>query len=139
MKNSYTRLCVCGIPIAEIERDIKDGKYILKSNGIINTDVHAQTVIVYGNVIGDIKADEVVLINGKCTGNIHADTVVGLEQPQKKEKNCQTCKYYDPIWLCFKPSYRHRTDFKFCDNYKEKQSSIKEVDIFKNPMTEHKY
>lgn len=128
-----------GIPIANIERDIKDGKYILESKGTVSGNVHAQTVVVYGNITGNIKADEVVLINGKCTGNIHADTVVGLEQPQKKEKNCQTCKYYDPIWLCFKPSYRHRTDFKFCDNYKEKQSSIKEVDIFKNPMTEHKY
>ena len=88
MKNSYTRLCVCGIPIAEIERDIKDGKYILKSNGIITGDVYAQTIVIYGNAIGNIKADEVVLINGKCTGNIHADTVVGLERPQKREKNC---------------------------------------------------
>lgn len=107
--------------ITDIQRDVKDGKYILKSNGIINGNVQAQTVIVYGNVIGNIKADEVVLINGKCTGNIHADTVVGLERSQKREKNCQNCKYYDPIWLCPKPSYRHRTDFKFCDNYKEKE------------------
>ena len=76
------------VPITEIQRDVKDGKYILKSNGTINGNVQAQTVIVYGHVFGNIKADEVVLINGKCTGNIHADTVVGLEQPQKKEKNC---------------------------------------------------
>ena len=135
-----------GIPIANIERDIKDGKYILESKGTVSGNIHAQTVVVYGNISGNIKADEVVLINGKCTGNIHADTVVGLEQPQKKKKNCQNCKYYDPtflangdFWLCPKASYRYRTDFKFCDNYKEKESSIKEVDILKNPMTKYGY
>lgn len=74
--------------ITQINQDIKDGKWILKSEGDINGSVKAQTVIVYGNVNGGIKADEVVVINGKCTGDIHADTVIGLEQPQKKEKKC---------------------------------------------------
>lgn len=123
-----------GIPIDNIERDIKDGKYILESKGTVSGNIHAQTVVVYGNISGNIKADEVVLINGKCTGNIHADTVVGLEQPQKKEKKCQNCKYYDPaflangdFWLCPKASYRYRTNFEFCDNYKEKENPAKQV------------
>lgn len=138
MKDSYITLC--GIPVAGIERDIKDGKYILKSNGIINTDVHAQTVIVYGNVIGDIKADEVVLINGKCTGNIHADTVVGLEQPQKKEGNCKKCKHYHPYnmydgsWLCTACPAVRKVDLKPCNNYQEKKNPAKQVSSPRLPV-----
>ena len=137
MKNSYTRLCICGIPIAEIERDIKDGKYILKSNGIITGDVHAQTVVIYGNAIGNIKADEVVLINGKCTGNIHADTVVGLEQP---EKNCKNCKHYHPYnmydgsWLCTASPTVRKVDLKSCSNYQEKGNPAKQVSSPRLPV-----
>ena len=39
-----------GVPIEEITRDVKDGKFILKTQGNINNDVKAQTVIFYGNV-----------------------------------------------------------------------------------------
>lgn len=78
-----------GIPIEAIKRDIKDGKYILKSKGNINSNIKAQTVIVYGDVKGNIKADQVVIINGKATGNIHADTTVGL----KNKKFCDSCKF----------------------------------------------
>lgn len=133
-----------GIPVSDIKRDIKDGKYILESKGTVTGNIHAQTVVVYGNISGNIKADEVVLINGKCTGNIHADTVVGLEQPQK-EGNCKNCKHYHPYnmydgsWLCTACPTVRKVDLKPCNNYTEKQSSIKEVDIFKNPMTERKY
>ena len=85
-----------GIPIEGIERDIKDGTYILKSRGNINNDIKAQTVIVYGDVKGNIKADQVVVINGKATGNIHADTVMGLKdkRAEKTEKKvCDSCKF----------------------------------------------
>ena len=85
-----------GIPIEGIERDIKDGKYILKSRGNINSNIKAQTVIVYGDVKGNIKADQVVVINGKATGNIHADTVMGLKdkRAEKTEKKvCDSCKF----------------------------------------------
>lgn len=86
-----------GIPIEGIERDIKDGTYILKSRGNINSNIKAQTVVVYGNVIGNIKADQVVIINGNTTGNINAETVVGLKDKQKKEKFCDSCKFlYNP-------------------------------------------
>lgn len=81
-----------GIPVAEIERDVKDGKFILKSKGNINSDVKAQTIVVYGNVTGPIEADQVVIINGKVTGNVHANTVTKLES--KEEKTCKSCKYY---------------------------------------------
>lgn len=81
-----------GIPVAEIERDVKDGKFILKSKGNINSDVKAQTIVVYGNVTGPIEADQVVIINGNATGNIHANTVTKLES--KEEKTCKSCKYY---------------------------------------------
>ena len=82
-----------GIPIEGIERDIEDGTYILKSKGNINSNIKAQTVIVYGDVNGNIKADQVVVINGKATGNIHADTVMGLKDKQKEEKVCSSCKF----------------------------------------------
>ena len=85
---------LCGIPIEEIKRDIKDGTYILKSHGNINSNVKAQTVIVYGNVTGNIKADQVVVINGKTTGNIHANTVMDLKDKQKEEKYCNSCKFF---------------------------------------------
>lgn len=120
-----------GIPIDNIERDIKDGKYILESKGTVSGNVHAQTVVVYGNISGNIKADEVVLINGKCTGNIHADTIVGLEQPQKKEENCKNCKHYYPYdmydgsWLCTASPTVRKVDLKSCSNYQEKKNPAK--------------
>lgn len=82
-----------GIPIEGIERDIKDGTYILKSRGNINSNIKAQTVIVYGDVKGNIKADQVVVINGKTTGNVHADTVVGLKDKKTEKKICDSCKF----------------------------------------------
>lgn len=82
-----------GIPIEGIERDIKDGTYILKSRGNINSNIKAQTVIVYGDVKGNIKADQVVVINGKATGNIHADTAIGLKDKKTEEKFCDSCKF----------------------------------------------
>lgn len=81
-----------GIPVAEIDRDVKDGKFILKSKGNINSNVKAQTIVVYGNVTGPIEADQVVIINGNTTGNIHANTVTKLES--KEKKTCKSCKYY---------------------------------------------
>lgn len=88
--------------ITQINQDIKDGKWILKSEGDINGSVKAQTVIVYGNVNGGIKAEEVVVINGKIDGPIKANSVVGLkskeEQKNKKiEKICKNCQFYKPI------------------------------------------
>ena len=85
-----------GIPIEGIERDIKDGTYILKSHGNINSDIKAQTVIVYGDVNGNIKADQIVVINGKATGNIHADIVMGLKD-KKADKflNRHSSQYID--------------------------------------------
>lgn len=84
-----------GVPVSEINRDIKDGKWILKSQGNINGDIKAQTVVVYGNIKGNIKADQVVIINGNATGNIKAETVTKLES--KEKKNCESCKYYKNI------------------------------------------
>lgn len=87
--------------ITQINQDIKDGKWILKSEGDINGSVKAQTVIVYGNVNGGIKAEEVVVINGEIDGPVKADKVVGLkskeEQKNKEvEKICKNCKFYKP-------------------------------------------
>ena len=85
------------VPISEINRDIKDGKWILKSQGNIKGDIKAQTVVVYGDIKGNIKANQVVIINGNATGNINAETVVGLKDKQKKEKFCDSCKFlYNP-------------------------------------------
>lgn len=131
-----------GIPVAEIERDIKDGKFILKSQGNINSNINAQTVIVYGNVNGPIKADQVVIINGDAIGIVHADNVTKLESKEKKKskekKNCTSCffykKYnisYDGSWVC--PAsfpYHRKIDLKICEKYQEKemqQSSIKNI------------
>lgn len=68
-----------GIPVEEITKDVKDGKFILKSKGNINGNIKAQTVIIYGNVNGPIEAEQVVIINGNTTGNIKAETVTKLE------------------------------------------------------------
>lgn len=98
-----------GIPIEGIERDIKDGTYILKSRGNINSNIKAQTVIVYGDVNGNIKADQVVVINGKATGNIHANTVVGLKDKKTEKKICGSCKF-----LCHHYNSRY-IDYDYCD------------------------
>lgn len=99
-----------GIPVAEIERDVKDGKFILKSQGNINSNVEAQTVIVYGNVTGPIKADQVVIINGNATDNIHANTVTKLES--KGKKTCKSCKYYQSKDNFFQCKYLNITLIK---------------------------
>ena len=119
-----------GVPVSEISRDIKDGKWILKSQGNINGDIKAQTVVVYGNVKGNIKADQVVIINGNATGNIRAETVTKIES--KEKKTCESCKYYteedclpgfsrceEKIEVFFKK------DMKICDSYQEKEEEKK--------------
>lgn len=117
-----------GIPVADIERDVKDGKFILKSQGNINSDVKAQTIIVYGNVTGPIRADQVVIINGDATGNIHANTVTKLES--KEKKTCESCKYYteenciSPLFYCKeKRSGFPKSDIKICEKYQEEKKS----------------
>jgi hypothetical protein len=120
-----------GIPIEAIKRDIKDGKYILKSKGNINSNIKAQTVIVYGDVKGNIKADQVVVINGKATGNIHADTVVGLKDKKTEEKFCNSCKflyhYGDSQYFGFCKRFEHAVDKKekICSFYQEKRNPAK--------------
>ena len=117
-----------GIPIEEITRDVKDGKFILKTQGNINNDVKAQTVIVYGNVTGPIEANQVVIINGDATGNVRADNVAKLES--KEKKTCKSCKYYTEencipsLFYCEeKKSCFVKSDMKICDSYQEEKKS----------------
>lgn len=117
-----------GVPVSEINRDIKDGKWILKSQGNINGNVKAQTVIVYGNVTGPIEAEQVIIINGNTTGNIKAETVTKLES--KEKKTCESCKYYTEencipaLFYCKeKKSAFVKSDIKICDFYQEEKKS----------------
>ena len=117
-----------GIPVAEVERDVKDGKFILKSQGNINSDVKAQTIIVYGNVNGPIRAEQVVIINGDATGNVHADNITKLES--KEKKTCESCKYYTEENCIPSLFYRKKkrsgfvkSDIKICDSYQEKKKN----------------
>ena len=119
-----------GIPVAEIERDIKDGKFILKSQGNINSNINAQTIIVYGNVNGPIKADQVVIINGDAIGVVHADNVTKLES--KEKKTCESCKYYTEedclpgLSRCEeKMAIFFKEDMKICDSYQKKENPAK--------------
>lgn len=116
------------VPVSEINKDIKDGKWILKSQGNINGDIKAQTVVVYGNVEGNIKADQVVIINGNATGNIKAETVTKLES--KEKKTCESCKYYTEenclpgLSRCEeKMAVSFKEDMKICDSYQEKEKA----------------
>lgn len=119
-----------GIPIEGIERDIKDGTYILKSKGNINSNIKAQTVIVYGDVKGNIKADQVVVINGKATGNIHADTVMGLKNKQKEEKVCSSCKFLHNYNVSQYVDYCEKLKIfvdkkgKTCNYYQERKQNV---------------
>lgn len=129
-----------GIPIEAIERDIKDGKYILKSRGNINSNIKAQTIIVYGDVKGNIKADQVVVINGKATGNIHADTVMGLKDKQKEEKCCNSCKFLHNYNISQYVDYCDRLKIpvdkkgKICSFYQKKENPIKQVSSLSLPI-----
>lgn len=129
-----------GIPIEGIERDIKDGTYILKSKGNINSNIKAQTVIVYGDVKGNIKADQVVVINGKTTGNIHADTVMGLKNKQKKERFCNSCKFCKNfgdsqyIGYCEKLKIYVTKEGRICSFYQEKENPAKQVSSLPLPI-----
>lgn len=114
------------VPVDEIERDIKDGRFILKSQGNIKSDIKAQTIIVYGNVTGPIKADQVVIINGNATGYVHANTVTKLES--KEKKTCKSCKYYtglncvSSLFYCEKKKSGFvKSDIEICDSYQEKR------------------
>lgn len=107
-----------GIPVAEIERDIKDGKFILKSQGNINSNINAQTVIVYGNVNGPIKADQVVIINGDVIGNVYADNVTKLES---KVPKMGRWKYNNKIgtfkiFTCDQCGWNSEAEFNYCPN-----------------------
>lgn len=121
-----------GIPVEEIAKDVKDGKFILKTRGNINNDVKAQTVIVYGNVTGPIEAEQVVIINGNATGNIRAETVTKLES--KEKKTCESCKYYternciSSLFYCEeKKSGFVKSDIKICEKYQKKENPAKQV------------
>ncbi len=116
--------------ITGIDKDIKDGKWILKSQGDINGNINAQTVIVYGDVNGPIKASEVVIINGNSTGPVIADNIVGLKAPKEQEKTCESCKYYTEenciSSLCYckkKKSLFVKKDIKICEEYQEEKKS----------------
>ena len=121
--------------ITGIDKDIKDGKWILKSQGDINGNINAQTVIVYGNVNGPIKASEVVIINGNSTGPVIADNIVGLKAPKEQEKTCESCKYYteenciSSLFYCKKKkSLFVKKDRKICEEYQEeKENPAKQV------------
>ena len=134
-----------GIPIEGIERDIKDGKYILKSRGNINSNIKAQTVIVYGDVKGNIKADQVVVINGKATGNIHADTAVGLKDKKTEEKFCDSCKflynYYGSRHLdyCDKLKMTVLKKGEICRFYQEEENPAKQVSSPHLPLKKVRY
>lgn len=122
-----------GIPIEGIERDIKDGTYILKSRGNINSNIKAQTVIVYGDVKGNIKADQVVVINGKATGNIHADTTVGLKDKKTEKKFCDSCKFLHNLCgsqytdYCKKLKMNVLKKGDICGFYQEERNPAKQV------------
>lgn len=120
------RLLFWGIPIEEITRDVKDGKFVLKTQGNINGNVKAQTVIVYGNVTGPIEAEQVVVINGNITGNVRADNVTKLGS--KEEKTCKSCEYYTEdncipsLFYCKeKRSAFAKSDIKICEKYQKKE------------------
>ena len=121
-----------GIPVEEIAKDVKDGKFILKTRGNINNDVKAQTIIVYGNVTGPIEAEQVVIINGNATGNIKANTVTKIES--KEKKTCESCKYYTEedclpgLSRCEeKMAIFFKEDMKICDSYQKKENPAKQV------------
>lgn len=125
-----------GIPVERIDRDIKTGDYILKSQGNINGDIKAQTVVVYGNIKGNIKADQVVIINGNATGNIKAETVTKLES--KEKKTCESCKYYTEencipaLFYCKeKKSAFVKSDIKICEKYQEEKKSCDTCKYYK--------
>ena len=134
-----------GIPIEDIERDIKDGTYILKSRGNINNNIKAQTVIVYGDVKGNIKADQVVIINGKTTGNIHADTVMGLKDKQKEKKVCSSCKFLynrygsQYVYYCEKLKIPVPKEGKICDFYQKRENPAKQVSSPHLPLKKVRY
>ena len=122
-----------GVPVSEISRDIKDGKWILKSQGNIKGNIKAQTIVVYGDVKGNIKANQVIIINGNAAGNIKAETVTKLESKEKK-KTCESCKYYTekdclPGLSCCeeKMAVFFKEDMKICDSYQEKENPAKQV------------
>lgn len=128
MKNSISTFY--GIPVTELNKDIKSGKYILKAQGNINGNINAQTVVVYGNVNGSIKANEVVVINGNPTGPITADNIVGLKKSEEQEKTCKSCKYYTEencipsLFYCKqKKSGFVKKDIKICEEYQEEKKS----------------
>ena len=114
-----------GVPVSEINKDIKDGKWILKNQGNINGNVKAQIVIVYGNVSGEIKADQVIVINGNATGNIRAETVTKLES--KEKKTCESCKYWSApsIFYCEKKKSIFANNIKNCEEYQKKENPAK--------------
>lgn len=114
-----------GIPVEAIERDIKDGKYILKSRGNINSNIKAQTVIVYGDIKGNIKADQVIIINGKTTGNIHADTVMGLKDKKTEENFCSSCIFFSSsqsIGYCERFKLPLSKKEEICNFYQKKKN-----------------
>lgn len=127
-----------GIPVTELQKDIKSGKYILKSEGNINGNINAQTVIVYGNVNGSIKANEVVIINGNPTGPVIADNIVGLKTPEEQKKTCKSCKYYteenciSSLFYCKeKKSGFVKKDIKICEEYQEEKKSCNTCKYYK--------
>ena len=57
--------------------DLKDHNLAIAANGRVNAEIHAKTVTVLGEVIGDIHADEKVEIaeTGRMVGDLYAPRV----------------------------------------------------------------
>lgn len=75
----------------EVQGNVKgEGGLLVGKNGVIRGDIEVKKLILYGQVLGNIKAEEVELYNGSVVkGNIKANFIL-VEKGAKINGFCET-------------------------------------------------
>lgn len=125
-----------------IEREDEKQRILKITSPSLLENIKADTVIVYGDVKGNIDAQNVICMKGDISGNINAATVASLPSShdaktdyRRNHPNCEFCRFCKmippPSWSNWKPTYKCKVkdqDIKkmrsaiFCKYYKPKEN-----------------
>lgn len=127
-----------------IEQEDEKQKILkITSPSVLNKNIKADVVIVYGQISGEINANNVICIKGNITGNINADKVICPPRSQDAQTDfriahpdCRYCKFCGvkkpPSWSSCSDRYKckvkdkelkrwYKIRARFCKYYQAKQ------------------
>lgn len=125
-----------------IEKEDEKQKILKITSPSLLENIKADTVIVYGDIKGNIDAQNVICMKGDISGNIKAATVASLPSShdaktdyRRNHPSCEFCRFCKiippPSWSHYLPTYKCKVKDKdikkmrsaiFCKYYKPKEN-----------------